>query len=208
MVLAKAIFILPNATFFVELASFFVLLLIVAKWVVPPVAGAMSKRQREIAESIAEGERARERLAEADRRYAEALEQARTDARGVIERANQMGEEAREELRQKGQQEYDRVIERAQSEVDQMVRRAENELEQRSVDLAVAISEKLLGAELDPQRHERLIDATITQLASVHGAGPIGTGPGAPGLAGPAESGTGAPGGPSARGRRKRVSRT
>jgi F-type H+-transporting ATPase subunit b len=164
-------FLLPNMTFFVELIAFLIILGLIAKYILPPIRRAMEQRQQEISDALAAGEEAKREKLAADQEYQAKLEEARHEARTVIERANRMAEQLREEARNKGQEEYDRVVARADADIQRASERAREELRLQVADLVIAAARRVIGEELDPERHRGLIEQAI--------AGVGGTGAGA-----------------------------
>ena len=81
------IFLVPNATMLVELALFGLILFVVWKFVVPPVARAMAERQEKIARQMADSEAAARKLAEAQAAYENAMAEARSEATLLREQA-------------------------------------------------------------------------------------------------------------------------
>ena len=80
MLLGSSIFLLPNATFFVELILFLVIFGVVAKVILPPIQAAMDERARTVRaaqEASDEGQAEAERLVET---RVEVLERARAEA--------------------------------------------------------------------------------------------------------------------------------
>lgn len=81
------IFLVPNATMLVELVLFGLILFVVWKFVVPPVAKAMAERQAKIARQMADSEAATRKLAEAQAAYENAMAEARSEATLLREQA-------------------------------------------------------------------------------------------------------------------------
>ena len=159
-------FLLPNMTFFVELLAFIVILGLIAKYILPPIRRAMEQREQEIQNALDQAEQAkRERLA-ADEEYRAKLEEARQEARTVIERSNRMAEQLRDEARSKGQEEYDRVVARAEADIQRATERAREELRLQVADLVIAAAERVIGEELDLERHRGLIEEAIAGVGT------------------------------------------
>jgi F-type H+-transporting ATPase subunit b len=164
-------FLLPNMTFFVELLAFIVILGLIAKYILPPINRAIKQRQEEIASSLQQGEEAKQRLLAADTEYQAKLEEARQEARTVIERANRLADQLREEARTKGQDEYDRVVARAEADIQRATERAREELRLQVADLVIAAAERVIGEELDIERHRGLIEEAIAGVGASAGTG-------------------------------------
>src|SRR6202142_3860412 len=92
-------FLIPNGTFIVELVIFLIVLGIIAKWILPPLQEVAETRRVRIRIALQQAEQARaeaQTLAiESDRLLAEA----RVQARGIMDHANQGADVALEQGR-------------------------------------------------------------------------------------------------------------
>jgi F-type H+-transporting ATPase subunit b len=172
VVLATSNFLVPNATFIVELVAFIAVLFALRRWVLPVINKSMEDRQATIRQALVDAEEAKRRAAEAEEEYKRAISEARAQARAVVEEANRVADELRSQKRQQADDEYDRIITRASGDIDAQVRMATEALRRQVGDLAVAVVEKVLGQGLDAQIQRSLIDRTITEVeAQSSGAG-------------------------------------
>lgn len=165
-----------DATFFVEVIGFLLMLLFLVKVplpflgipkpVFPWIVSIAEARQKAISEQLREADKAR---AEAEERLKEAeakLVDARLTAQTVIEGANRSGEQLRQELRDKAEAESRRVVEAARREIeaerDQAIRAVRTEV----ADLVVLATEKVIHETMDDTKHRQLIDRAIEEVAS------------------------------------------
>lgn len=86
-----------NATFAVELAVFVVVLTVLARYVIKPLQAGMRRRQDEIDQSLAKAARVEELLAAAEADYQATLDQARREARQIIQTAERMADYSRQQ---------------------------------------------------------------------------------------------------------------
>jgi len=188
VLLASTNFLVPNATFVVELVAFLAVLGTLAKWILPHVNRAMEERQGVIERALSDVDAARRRAQEAEQAAEQAIEQARAEARALRDEAAKLGERARQELRRQGEDEYHRLVDRAAADIEVSARRAGEELRSEVAGLVAAAVEKVLGEGISLANQEQLIERAIAELeaegASVvaqdGGAGHHG-GTGAPG---------------------------
>jgi F-type H+-transporting ATPase subunit b len=162
-------FLVPNATFFVELAAFLIILGILAKYVLPIINKALDDRQAAIRQGLADAEEARRRSAEAEEEYRRAISEARSQARAVVDEANKLAEQFRSEKRAQAEQEYEQRLARAQEDIDAKARQATEELRRHTADLAIAVAERVVGEGLDSETHRNLIDRTISEVEASGG---------------------------------------
>jgi F-type H+-transporting ATPase subunit b len=163
-------FLIPNGTFVVELVIFLVVLGVIAKWILPPLQQVAEARRVRIRTALEQAETSRAEtpgvLAERDR----ILSEARLQARGIIDHANQDADTALEQGRVRGQEEYARLVEASREEISGECRRAREELVGRLDSLVVASAERVLGSHVELGRHRRSIDEAVAAASSVGGA--------------------------------------
>lgn len=171
MQLASSNFLVPNATFVVELVAFLIVLGVLAKYVVPVVNKAMAERQAAIRQALADAEEAKRRAAEAEEEYKRLLSEGRTQARAVVDEANRLAELLRTEKMQRADEEYQQRVAQATADIEAQSRRAAEELRRSAADLAVAVVEKVVGDGLDAQSQRTLLDRTIAEVQVQSGTG-------------------------------------
>jgi len=166
-------FLIPNGTFVVELVIFLVVLGVMAKWILPPLQGVVEARRERVRGEI---ERAEQLHAEAAGVLSErdrVLAEARAQARGVVDDANRAAEAALSQARESAQHEYESLLEAARVEVAAERGRAREELVRRLEPLVVSAAERVLGNDIDAQRHRSLINEAVAtaRLAPEAGEG-------------------------------------
>jgi F-type H+-transporting ATPase subunit b len=167
MYLADAGLLTINATFWIELVAFVLMIAVLARYVYPRVIEAAEARQRAIAAELESAEKAR---AETDVRLKEAedrLDDARKTAQTMIEGATRSAEQLRQELKQKAEEDAKRLLESARKEIvaerDQAIQSVRSEV----AGLVIAATEKVIGETLDASKHKQLIERAIEEVASV-----------------------------------------
>jgi len=165
------IFLLPNGTFFIELAVSIVLILLIYKYVLPPINKAMQERQEKIRESLEAADRAKADAAAADDERRAALEEARHQAREIIATANRTAEQVRAEAQARGQSEYERILANADIEVGLARQRAVEEAAARMGEIVMDVVERIIGREVSHEAHRDLIDEAVQALRSDTGGG-------------------------------------
>jgi F-type H+-transporting ATPase subunit b len=158
------IFLLPNGTFFIELAVSIVLILLIMKYVIPPLNAAMERRQEQIRSSLEAADQARADAAAADDERRSVLEEARVTAREIVAQANRTAEQVRTEAQAKGQSEYERILGNAETEVGLARQRAVEEAANRMSEIVMEVVEQVIGREVDAEAHRDLIDEAVRAL--------------------------------------------
>ena len=159
-----SIFLLPNGTFFVELAIFLVIVFLIGKYILPPVNKAMEERQAQIRASLEAAENAKADAAAADTERRAALEEGRRAAREIVAAANGTADQVRAEAAARAQVEYDRILAKADAEVAVHRQRAVEEAAGRMGEIVFETVQKVIGREVDANSHRDLIDAAVSAL--------------------------------------------
>lgn len=175
-VLASDNFLLPNGTFIAELIAFLIILGIFWKYILPYIQGPMRERQEMIRQQAEDADKAREKLAEAEAAYQNALTEARTEAAKIRENARSEVQRTVEELREQAQEESARIVARGAEQLALQRSAIVRELRAEIGTLAVELSEKIIDQRLSDDAQVRAtVDAFLADLG--HGDG-IETGAG------------------------------
>jgi F-type H+-transporting ATPase subunit b len=165
-------FLVPNATFIAELVAFVLILLILWRYVVPPIQKAMRERQDMIHQEVEDSERAKERLAEAQSEYQRALNEARVEAAQIRESARAEAQQVVEELRAQAQDEQARIVARGEEQLQQQRTQVVRDLRGEIGSLAVELSEKIVGQRLSDDAQVRAtVDSFLADLEQRDTAG-------------------------------------
>lgn len=164
MVIAASNFLVPNATFGVELLIFLIVLGVLAKWVLPYLNKAIEGRQQAIEHSIGEAEEARRRAHELEDQQRQTLEQGREEAGALKEEAARVGEQLRQDLQKRGEEEYQRLVQRASADIEASARKAAEELKGQVAGLVVTVVERVLGEGVRLADQRRIIDNAIADV--------------------------------------------
>jgi F-type H+-transporting ATPase subunit b len=153
-----------NATFFIELVAFLVMLAVLWRYAYPAIEQAATARQKQIAEALdgaaKERAEAEERLKQAEAKLADAT----TQAQEILAGAAKSGQQLREELKAKGEEEAQRQREKAVRDIEAAKQQALESIRTEVADLVVTVTEKVVGDALDVKAHKRLIDKAIKEV--------------------------------------------
>ena len=172
-----SIFLLPNGTFFIELIVSIVLILLIYKYVLPPINKAMEERQEKIRSSLEAADQARADAEAADDERRAVLDEARHQAREIVATANRTAEQVLIDRRAQGQSEYDRIVGNADVEFGLARERAVEEAASRMGEIVMVVVVRVIGRELNAEDHRDLIDEAVAALrADTTGGAAAGAG--------------------------------
>jgi F-type H+-transporting ATPase subunit b len=154
------IFLLPNGTFFIELFVSIILIVLIYKYVLPPINKAMEERQEKIRTALESADQARADAEAADDERRNVLEQARQQAREIVATAEQV----RTDNQARGQAEYERIVGNADVEIALARQRAVEEAASRMGEVVMEVVERIIGREVNLEMHRDLIDEAVIAL--------------------------------------------
>lgn len=148
-----------------ELVGFIVVIVVIWWKVVPPVRKAMRQRQDLVAKQVEEAKAASERLAVAERKYRDAIADARTEAAKIRDAARADAQRILEEMREQADREVERVRQRGQEELVAQQRQVVRELRGRIAELAVELAGELVAEHLSgADRRSATVDRLLDEL--------------------------------------------
>ncbi len=146
------------------LVIFVTVVLVLGKFAWGPLLRGLQARESFIRQSLEDARREREeaeaRLAE----YNEKLNAARAEAMGIVEESRRDAEAVKRRLLDEAQVEAKQTLERARREIELATETAKKDLFTLGATLATAAASKVLGREIKPADHERLIAEAIREL--------------------------------------------
>jgi len=155
-----------NLTLVFEVIAFLAFIYSFKRWLWKPIVNALEQRQKTIADGLAAAEDGRRELADAEKRAEEWIAKARERATEIIDNANRRGSEIVEQARAEAEAERRREVERAHAEIEQASSRAREELRSEFARVAAQAAGRILEREIDPKRHEALVDEMAENLAN------------------------------------------
>ena len=158
-------FLVPNATFLVELAAFALLFYLLAKYVIPPINRAMTNRQDAIRQEFADLDKARADANAAEAEFKAQIADARHEAARIREEAREQGAQIVSEMRQQGESEKARIIDGAHTQIAAERQQAVASLRAEVGTLATTLAGRIVGESLeDDERSGRVVDRFLADL--------------------------------------------
>jgi F-type H+-transporting ATPase subunit b len=163
-------FLIPNGTFFFEWIIFILVLVFLAKKVIPRITTMIDTRQATIQKQFDDAEAAKARLDAAEKEYAEALAETRRDASRLREQAQAERAEVIEAARTEAQTRVEEMLaaaaDRMATERQQAILSLRNEIGE----LATTLAERVVHDSLrEDVRQRKLIADFIAGVGSSQG---------------------------------------
>jgi F-type H+-transporting ATPase subunit b len=159
-----SIFLLPNATWLVEVAVVLGILALMKAKVLPMLNTAIEARQDKIRTALEAADKARAAAAAADDERNRVLTEAREQARDIVAAAQALSDQVKAESAGRGQAEYDRIVANAHGEVASARQRAIDEASAKIGDIVFDLVSKVVGREVDQAAHQDLVREAVAAL--------------------------------------------
>jgi F-type H+-transporting ATPase subunit b len=150
----------------VSIVNFLVILYLLRRYLWGPILTVLINRAEKIREGLAMAEAAR---AERERMKAEVerlLADARRDAQEIAERTTKAAEAAAADIRTQAKAEADRIRERGREDATQLHDQALAQLRSELAGMVVLAASRVLGREVDAQKHRELIEQSLDEAAA------------------------------------------
>ena len=153
-----------NFTLVAQAITFALFIWFTVKFVWPPLLRAIETRQKQIADGLAEAERGRSSLADAQKQTDAILRDARARAQEIMAQAERSAAQRVEESKVQARTEGERLMASAHAQIQQEVQSAKQQLREQVAMLAVSGAEKILRREVDARAHSDMLDQLKAQL--------------------------------------------
>ena len=161
-------FLVPNGTFFVELAAFLLLFYLLARYIIPPINRAMTARQEAIRNDFSDLEQAKQEANSAAAEFKAQIADARQEAARIREEAREQGATIIAEGREQAQTEAARIVEHAHAQIDADRKATLASLRAEVGTLATSLAERIVGESLeDDERSGRVVDRFLADLETL-----------------------------------------
>ena len=148
------------------IATFLILLWLLAKFAWRPLLAALEQRQDTIRKSLDDAQQAKQDLERLNAESRKILNEARVQAEQILSQTRTDASRLRDELKQKAQSEAAGVIKNAERQIEMETARAIQQIRNEAVDISIAIASKVLERTVTKEDNERLIEETFKQIES------------------------------------------
>jgi F-type H+-transporting ATPase subunit b len=150
--------------------NFLVFLALIWSFAFKPIAATLADRQARIERGLADAEHARQERENAEAERLAAINDARREAREILDRAQKVAQETRDADIAATKEELERLRVRASADIDAEKQRAISDLRGEVADLALAAAGKVVGESLDGKRQRRLVHEFLTETSTAPGS--------------------------------------
>jgi F-type H+-transporting ATPase subunit b len=153
-----------NATLLGQTLAFVIFVAICWKYVWPPIIAIMEEREKRIADGLEAAKKADDSLAEAQLAFDQEMSKAKAEAAEILEKANSRASQIVSDATVKAEAEAEKILSSASKTIENDVNKAKEELRQKMSELIIDTSEKILGDEISPEKHQELLKKAASEL--------------------------------------------
>lgn len=147
------------------LISTVIFLVLMQKFLVPPIMKALNDREFRIKDSLESAEKALAKAEQISKDNNKALKEAEIKAQKIRKEALEDAEILRSEKISKAKDEASKILEDARVTIQQEKERALVELRNEVAELAIGAASTIIDAELDQTKNKKLVESYINDLA-------------------------------------------
>jgi F-type H+-transporting ATPase subunit b len=148
------------------LALFAALLLLLRKLAWKPLVRVIADREESIRAALREAETRRAESEKLLAEYRGKLETAQQEIAAMLAESMRKAEAARQHMLDDARQGAASAVSQAQREIDLAKRETMEEIYRTTADLAAGIAQKILGREINPDDHRRLVTESVQAIRS------------------------------------------
>ena len=153
-----------NATLLGQTLAFVIFVAICWKYVWPPIIAIMEEREKRIASGLEAAKKADDSLEEAQLAFDQEMNKAKAEAAEILEKANSRASQIVNDATAKAEIEAEKILSSAAKTIENDVNKAKEELRQKMSELIIDTSEKILGDEISPEKHQELLKKAASEL--------------------------------------------
>lgn len=148
----------------ISLCNLVVLFLILKKFLYQPVRKILAERQAAIDAQYADAESARDDALALKDKWQNKMDSAESQAEVIVKRAVESANKQSAAIIGESREQAGRIVQQARNDAELERSRVEAEIKEQIADVSVALSEKMLGREINEEDHRTLIDSFLADL--------------------------------------------
>jgi F-type H+-transporting ATPase subunit b len=153
-----------NFTMVVQAIVFALFIWFTVRFAWPLFLSKVDARTKTIADGLAEAERGRSSLADAQKQTEKLLAEARSRAQEIVAAAEKSAAQRVEDSKLQAKTEGERLVAATHAQIQQEVQSAKQQLREQVASLAVSGAEKILRREVDAKAHADMLSQLKAQL--------------------------------------------
>lgn len=151
-----------------QIVNFLIILFVLSRLLYKPILGMLEKRKKEIAAGLELTQKLREEEEKMTIRKEKLMEEARREARNIVEAGNKEAEAQAKEIIENAHTQEHGIIAKGKEEVVVIRSNMEKDVRRAAVDIAVAMTKQLLSQVFSQTDQHKLIQKHLKELEKVN----------------------------------------
>ena len=153
-----------NATLLAQAVVMIVFVAICWRYIYPPILSVMQEREKKISDGLEAAKKADDSLEEAKLAFDKELNQAKSEAAEILEKANARASQIVGDASKKAESEAEKIMASASTAIENETNKAKEELRQQMSDIIIDTTQKILGDEISKEKHESILKKAAKEL--------------------------------------------
>lgn len=149
---------------FAQIINFTIIIVVLTKLLYKPILTMLEKRRKEIEEGLSLSQKMREEEEKMKSRKEKLIEEARKEARVILEEAKKHAKEVEKDIVAQAHGVASEVIAKGKSEVELLHLKLSKNMQREAVELAAAMTKRLLSSILSSADQHKLIQKHLKEL--------------------------------------------
>ncbi len=150
----------------ISLINLLILFLIIKKFLFKPVQNMIAQRRAQLDEQYASAEEAEQSALANKESWELKMQTANEEADAIMQSATENAKWRGDKIVAEARDKADGIIRQAENEAELERKKAEDGIKREIVDVSAALTEKMLGREINTQDHRDLIDSFIEEIGN------------------------------------------
>ena len=153
-----------NATLIAQAVVMIVFVAICWRYIYPPILSVMQEREKKISDGLEAAKKADDSLEEAKLAFDKELNQAKSEAAEILEKANTRASQIVGDASKKAESEAEKIMASASTAIENETNKAKEELREQMSDIIIDTTLKILGDEISKEKHEAILKKAAEEL--------------------------------------------
>ena len=153
-----------NATLLAQAVVMIVFVAICWKYVYPPILQVMQEREKKISDGLEAAKKADDSLEEAKLAFDKEMDQAKAEAAEILKKANARASQIVGDASSKAEEEAEKIMTSASTSIENETNKAKEGLRQQMSDIIIDTTQKILGDEISPEKHDAILKKAAEDL--------------------------------------------
>lgn len=147
-----------------QIVNFAILLAVLYYLLYKPILKMFRDRSNKIDEGLKSAEKLKADAAQSEQRQKEALDEARQEARRIVEQAAKLGDDEKKKVLELARDESRKIVERTMAEIGAEKQQIMNDIKKEVGEMVVTLSMEMIKKQLDDKTQRELIGQAVKEV--------------------------------------------